>query len=92
MAASDNLLANPAIVMEVPHIKIAVNVMRARLTVLGFNIAVVFFSAGMIANPARWRQPFRVRIPGPRWFAGFTIAGNSRVHGGYRWVHIFQQV
>jgi hypothetical protein len=34
MAASDNLLANPAIVMEVSHIKIAVNVMRARLTVI----------------------------------------------------------
>ena len=29
--------------MDVPQIKIAVNVMRARLTVIGFNIAVVSF-------------------------------------------------
>ena len=43
MAASDSLLANPNIVMELHDIKIAVNVMRARLTVIGFNIAVVSF-------------------------------------------------
>ena len=43
MAASDSLLANPSIVMELHDIKIAVNVMRARLTVIGFNIAVVSF-------------------------------------------------
>ena len=43
MAASDSPLTNPAIVMEVSNIKIAVNVMRARLTVIGFNIAVVSF-------------------------------------------------
>ena len=43
MSASDSLLAHPNIVMELHDIKIAVNVMRARLTVIGFNIAVVSF-------------------------------------------------